>query len=51
MKVNISAVASIAEISELNIGHSIIAQAVIWGLSASVARMKSLIIESRGISG
>jgi len=44
---NVSAVAAIPEISELNIGHSIIAQAVMLGLTESVLRIKSLIAEAR----
>ncbi len=44
---NVSAVAAIAELSELNIGHSIIAQAVMLGLSESVMRMKRLIHSAR----
>lgn len=44
---NVTAVAAIPEISELNIGHSIIAQAVMLGLAESVARMKNLIRAAR----
>lgn len=44
---NVSAIAAIPQLSELNIGHSIIAQAVMLGLSESVIRMKSLIHRAR----
>lgn len=44
---NVAEVAAIEQISELNIGHSIIAQAVMLGLAESVARMKSLIASAR----
>jgi len=44
---NVEAVAEIPEIIELNIGHSIIARAVIGGLDAAVRDMKALMRESR----
>jgi len=40
---NVSAVAALAGIAELNIGHAIIAQAVFDGLTRAVADMKALI--------
>jgi pyridoxine 5-phosphate synthase len=43
---NVRAVAAIDDMDELNIGHSIIARAVIVGLSQAVADMKQLIVES-----
>ena len=44
---NVEAVAAIAEIEELNIGHSIIARAVFSGLGEAVAAMKALIRGAR----
>ncbi len=44
---NVKPVASIEEIEELNIGHSIIANSIFWGLSTAVKRMKRLINEAR----
>lgn len=44
---NVSEVAAISQIVELNIGHSIIARAVIDGLSISVQEMKSLMLAAR----
>ncbi len=43
---NVGAIAQIDEIIELNIGHSIIAQAVFSGLSAAVRDMKHIIDEA-----
>jgi pyridoxine 5-phosphate synthase len=40
---NITPIAALAEIAELNIGHSIIANATFMGLKEAVARMKELI--------
>jgi len=39
---NVSLIAAIKEIEELNIGHSIIANAAYWGMQAAVEKMKSL---------
>ena len=39
---NVGPVASISKISELNIGHAVIARAVFLGLGAAVAEMRSL---------
>jgi pyridoxine 5-phosphate synthase len=44
---NVTAIARIAEIIELNIGHAIIAQSVFDGLSAAVSNMKRLMDEAR----
>lgn len=43
---NVKAVASIKEIQELNIGHSIIANSIYWGLYEAVRRMKEIIQEA-----
>ena len=44
---NVSAIAGIDEIVELNIGHSIIARAVFDGMGMAVAEMKRLMLEAR----
>jgi pyridoxine 5-phosphate synthase len=44
---NVSPVAAIAEIVELNIGHCIIARAIFSGLDAAVRDMKSLMLGAR----
>ena len=44
---NVRPVAAIPEIEELNIGHSIVSNAVFWGLEEAVHRMKKLVIEAR----
>ncbi len=44
---NVQAVAAIAEITELNIGHSIISRAVFDGLGKAVSEMKRLMLEAR----
>ena len=44
---NVTAIAAIEDIYELNIGHSIIARSVFVGLEKSVAQMKQLMIEAR----
>jgi len=44
---NVQSIASIPEITELNIGHAIIAQAVFTGLSGAVMEMKRLMLEAR----
>lgn len=44
---NVAAIAAIPEIYELNIGHSIIADAVFVGLTAAVERMKAAIEAAR----
>ncbi len=40
---NVQSVAAIPEIEELNIGHSIVSNAVFWGLDAAVRRMVQLV--------
>jgi len=45
---NVKPVAAIPEIVELNIGHSIVARAVMVGFSAAVSDMKRLLREARG---
>jgi pyridoxine 5-phosphate synthase len=44
---NVQPVAAIPEIEELNIGHSIISNAVFWGLEEAVRRMKKLVESAR----
>jgi pyridoxine 5-phosphate synthase len=44
---NVAAVASLAGIKELNIGHSIVARAVFCGLQEAVREMKQLMREAR----
>lgn len=44
---NVAAVAAIPELSELNIGHAIIARAVFSGLGAAVREMKALMQRAR----
>ncbi|HER20354.1 MAG TPA: pyridoxine 5'-phosphate synthase, partial [Chromatiales bacterium] len=44
---NVSAIAAIDEIEELNIGHAIIAQSVFTGLPAAVREMKTLMHAAR----
>ena len=45
---NVQAVAAIAEIVELNIGHAIVAHAVFEGMQSAVATMKRLMLQARG---
>ena len=40
---NVQPVAAIPEIEELNIGHSIVSNAVFWGLEEAVRRMVQLV--------
>jgi pyridoxine 5-phosphate synthase len=44
---NVSAVAAISAIVELNIGHAIVAQALFDGFAQAVARMKALMVAAR----
>jgi len=44
---NVGPVAAIAEIVELNIGHSIVARAVLVGMAAAVREMKDAIARAR----
>ncbi len=46
---NVGPVAAIPEVSELNIGHFLICQAIFDGLPAVVSRMKSLMAQARGL--
>jgi len=45
---NVQSVAAISEISELNIGHAIVAQALFDGWSEAVREMKRLMVQARG---
>src|SRR6266496_2038753 len=44
---NVQPVAAIPEIEELNIGHSIVSNALFWGLEEAVRRMRKLVDEAR----
>ena len=46
---NVKPIAAIPEIIELNIGHAIIARAVIDGLDKAIRDMKRLMLEARGL--
>jgi pyridoxine 5-phosphate synthase len=45
---NVTPIATIPEIVELNIGHSIIARAVMVGIEQAVREMKQLLVKARG---
>ena len=45
---NVQAIAAIAQISELNIGHALVAEAVFMGWENAIRRMKRLMREARG---
>ena len=45
---NVTPIASILEITEFNIGHSIIAHALFVGIQKAVAEMKQAILDARG---
>ncbi len=45
---NVRAIAAIPGIRELNIGHSIVARAIFYGMYESVAEMKAIMMEARG---
>ncbi|HSD32920.1 MAG TPA: pyridoxine 5'-phosphate synthase [Gemmatimonadales bacterium] len=47
---NVQPVAAIARIEELNIGHSIVSNAVFWGLEEAVRRMRHLVDTARNVS-
>src|SRR5207247_10136728 len=47
---NVQPVAAIPEIEELNIGHTIVSNAVFWGLEEAVRRMRKLVDEARLMS-
>ncbi|HYK82219.1 MAG TPA: pyridoxine 5'-phosphate synthase [Gemmatimonadales bacterium] len=40
---NVQPVAAIRDIEELNIGHTIVSNALFWGMEAAVARMRALV--------
>ncbi len=44
---NVKAIAAIPQITELNIGHAIIAESVFFGLQESVRKMKQLMLDAR----
>ena len=44
---NVQPVAAISDIEELNIGHSIVSNALFWGLEEAVRRMRKLVDEAR----
>lgn len=44
---NVQSVAEIEAISELTIGHSLIARALYWGLPTAVSKMKRMMVEAR----
>ena len=44
---NVQPVARIPEIEELNIGHSIVSNAIFWGLEEAVRRMRKLVDDAR----
>jgi pyridoxine 5-phosphate synthase len=45
---NVQPVAAIAEIEELNIGHTIVSNALYWGLEEATLRMRKLVDEAAG---
>ena len=45
---NVQPIAAIPEIVELNIGHAIVARAVIDGMRVAVSEMKRLMLQARG---
>ncbi len=47
---NVSRIASISEICELNIGHSIISRAVLVGMERAVSEMKALVVGGKKVS-
>jgi pyridoxine 5-phosphate synthase len=44
---NVSAVAALAGVRELHIGHAIVSRAVFVGLRSAVAEMKRLMVEGK----
>lgn len=44
---NTQPIAAIAEIEELNIGHALVADALLMGMAAAIARMKNLMVVTR----
>ncbi|MFO7603721.1 MAG: pyridoxine 5'-phosphate synthase [Gammaproteobacteria bacterium] len=47
---NVTAIAALADVRELNIGHAIVSESVFTGLDKAVARMKQLMVQAR-VSG
>jgi pyridoxine 5-phosphate synthase len=45
---NVSTVAAMADIEELNIGHSVVSRAVLVGMERAVREMKAIILGARG---
>lgn len=45
---NVQAIAAIPQLVELNIGHSIVARALIDGMATAVSEMKRLMLQARG---
>ena len=45
---NVQAIAAIAQISELNIGHALVAEAIFMGWENAIRKMKLLVREARG---
>ena len=48
---NVAPIAALAELEELNIGHAIVARAVLTGLAEAVGEMKRLMVEARRYGG
>jgi pyridoxine 5-phosphate synthase len=48
---NVKPIAAIAEVSELNIGHFLVGEAIFIGLENSIRRMRGLMDEARGLHG
>ena len=46
---NVLPIAAIAELSELNIGHAIVAEALFKGLEKAIADMKALMVKARQV--
>jgi pyridoxine 5-phosphate synthase len=44
---NVSGIAAIEEIEELNIGHSVVSRAVLVGMERAVREMKDIIVQAR----
>ncbi len=44
---NVQSIAEIESITELTIGHSLIARALYWGLPTAVSKMKRMMVEAR----
>ena len=44
---NVSAIAAIKDVNELNIGHSIVSESIFTGLESAVKKMKALMLQAR----